>query len=77
MYGSGSMLGESAPVARGGVTLIAGQVVTREKRMPLVHASVAGNFGDDGGGGNGAAPGVSVNQRFLFDGKIDLSALRG
>ncbi len=39
--------------------------------MPAGHAFVAVDFGDDRGGGDGAATGVAIDERKLFNGQVD------
>jgi hypothetical protein len=75
VYGGGTIVGESAPVAWGGIAFVACQIVVRKKGVPLVHAGVPANFSNDRRGGNGPAPGISPNQWFLFDRKVNLNRI--
>ncbi len=72
MQRSGSKLAKGFEVIRCGVTLILTEAILRVKLIEFEHAAVAINFGEDRCGGNGNGPRIAVNDRLLFDGKVEL-----
>ena len=55
-----------------GITFVRDEIVGGEDLVPACHAFVAMDFGDDGGGGDGAATGVAIDEGKLFYGQVDL-----
>ena len=59
------MLGEGSAVLGRGVALVRGEAVLGVEEVEVAHEGVAVNFGDDGGGGDGEAEGVAVEEAGL------------
>lgn len=60
---------ERLEMMRGRVPLVAGEAVGGKDRMASIHPAVAGDFGEDRGGRDAAAPSVPLDQRGLPDAK--------
>ncbi len=72
MEGRRAVFAEGGEVLGGGVALVLRQAVLRIDGVPFFHARVAMRFGEDGGGGDGDAAGVTMDQGFLFDKNVEL-----
>ena len=51
------------------ITFVAGEAILRILRVEFDHEAVAGDFGDDAGGGDGNAKGVAADERRVVDGE--------
>ena len=68
----GAVLSQGFQVVGSGVALVAREAVLRVDNVPLLHASVAMGFGEDGCGGDGNATRVAFDERLLLDENIEL-----
>ena len=66
---------KGAPMVRRRIAFIRRQIVLRKYFVPGVHACVAVDFGEDRGGRDGSAAGVSVNEGLLLDGEIEFEGI--
>src|SRR4029077_1142229 len=62
-----AVLPQCVQVIGGGIALVAGQPVLRVNGIPLLHASVAMGLCQDGGGSDGDAAAIALDERLLFD----------
>jgi len=62
---------EGAAVVWGGIAFVGNEIVGGKDFVPAGHAFIAVHFGDDGGGGDGAAAGVPIDEGKLFYGEVD------
>src|SRR5271168_1195471 len=76
MQRAGAMLAEGGEMLSGGVALVLRQAVLRIDGVPFFHASVAMGLGEDGGGGDGNAASVAMNERFLLDEDVELHGVK-
>jgi hypothetical protein len=62
MEESGAVLLKGATVVWGGIAFVGREIVLRKDFVPGGEAGVTVNFGEDGRGGDGSAPGVTVDE---------------
>ena len=67
MLGAGAVLDNGVAVSCGAVSFMLGKAVVGELFVHLDHDSVAGDFGQDGGGSDAKASAVAAHDRFLGD----------
>jgi len=63
--GAGAVLFEGGEMLFGAVAFMLGEAIERVLLVQGQHHAVAGNFGDDGGGGDGEAEGIALDDRTL------------
>ena len=73
MDGTGALAGEGVQVLGGAVAFVTAEAVVGVEVVEGEHHAVAGDFGDDGGGGDGKGEGVAVDDAVMREGHFGKS----